>query len=77
MLERRQSEIGRVLVPGDVVLAARRLQPGRRVKHQDIRPDHGLDQVEDAGWRTSSAAQGNNRYGFTRFEAWRFRLYGF
>jgi len=28
-------------------------------------------------WRTSSAAQGNNRYGFTRFEAWRFRLYGF
>ena len=28
-------------------------------------------------WRTSSTAQGNNRYGFTRFEAWRFRLYGF
>jgi hypothetical protein len=47
VLERCQSEIGRVLVPGDVVLAAGRLQPDR-VKHQDIRPDYGLHQVQDA-----------------------------
>ena len=49
MLERCQSEIGRVLVPGDVVLAAGRLQPDRRVKHQDIRADYGLHHVQDAG----------------------------
>ena len=49
VLQRRQSEIGRVLVPGDVVLAAGRLEPDRRVEYQDIRPDYGLHQVQDAG----------------------------
>ena len=49
MLERRQPEIGRILMPGDVVLAVRRLQPRRGVKHQNVRPDHILNQVEDPG----------------------------
>ena len=49
MLERRQPEIRRILMPGDVVLAVRRLQPRRGVKHQNVRPDHLLNQVEDPG----------------------------
>ena len=76
VLERCQSEIGRVLVPGNVVLAAGRLQSDRRVKHQNIRPDYGFHQVQDAGMAHQLGRPGKNRYGFTRFEAWRFRLYG-
>jgi hypothetical protein len=48
VLERRQSEISRILMPRDVVFALRRFKPGRGVKHQDVRPDHRLDHIEDA-----------------------------
>ena len=47
MFERRQPNRSRPGA-GNIVLAVRLLQPDRGVKYQNVRSDHGLDQVEDA-----------------------------
>ena len=49
LLFRLEAEIGSVLVPADISVIARVLEPHRQRINQDVRPDQGFHRVQDGG----------------------------
>ena len=63
MLERRQPEIGRILVPGHEILAVRFLQPDGGMKHHDVGPDQRLHAIQDARMAHQRGRPGEQQIG--------------